>query len=305
MKIPALIGAVGAAWIVWAGQSLPQSFEKKFDDPDVGSLKVLAVCTINPDSVSCWDADGKPNLEQTRRTEAAVLDQNVAVKFQYFKKNRYVVMRQVMQRGPNTLAWGLSYGGAFEPMTSRSLPDYSPSGENPTWGLYHVVCENDAKTLEVPFIITKRQAQGQVVLEKGASITMAGQTLTFQSSEKQPRSSYAFPPNTAAWTLTFTNPNPTPGINFEIRMLNKDKQPIAYLDAKGNQVASATYMDWVSHGGGNIRQFAPASNWELTNENGLLTFSTNVNPEQVRFVELTASLVTQARLTGIPADPAP
>jgi hypothetical protein len=305
MRVALLIGAMGAGLIVMAGQNPPQSYEKKFDDPKVGSLEVLAVCSISPDSVSCWDTDGKPDVEQTERLGAILWRQSAPVEFNHLKKNRYVVIsvasktesglipapEPTLQSAPSV--WSFS----SKPMVSSYQPNHD-------WELYHVALDQDATTFDIPFVIAKyKTARALIPTVKGATVKIDGQILTYQSADAQPGDPFPGLPPGPRWKLTFAKPSDAQGVYYDFTVFGKDKKPIVHVDATGRAVDPKTFDAETKRSQGLSKKYPWAVASVTLNQNSTVEASTNVDPADIGFVQLISSRATPAQLTGIPADP--
>jgi hypothetical protein len=259
-------------------------------------VKVLAVCTISPDAVSCWGMDGKPNIEQSKRTEAALLNQqNADVSFTYLKKNRYVVVREsqgiaIRRRGGNSPSQLLS---RFEDTNDNGMSMI---------GVYHFALDNDVKTIDVPFSYSKKLGEASIELSKGASGVIGAQTIAFQDAH-----SVDTPANSGyqgrTWEIDFKVPGRTSEVQFREQLQSKDKTPIHHVDAKGNPVDDATFDNAVREGKAGSLYLRVGSKPGSTVDSLIVT--TNVNPDRIGFIQFTENQGVEGVLTGIPADPNP
>src|SRR5580698_2859223 len=98
MRKHSLLAAVG---ILAVGFAIKQddplaavTVSRSYHSADFGSIDLLGVCSVTPDSAACWDADGKADSDLTTRiTNFQVANPTSNLYFKYGHKNRLLVFR--------------------------------------------------------------------------------------------------------------------------------------------------------------------------------------------------------------------
>lgn len=255
------------------------------------TLTGVGACSESPEKIQCWDMDGvdAPDLAEILAAHYLVQPYST-MNHRFGKKNRLLVVRS---EGQASRSAQLRY-------EQGRTAQFTMNDSNVTTEFIRTADPSDATSAEVSYTIRDSQlATSEVLkLEKGASVSFGGTTLTYQSIKKRPPmgggytgfNSYA---NQTMYRTTLTRPART-SLSFDmLQALDKDSAPIVAIDAKGRPIptgsSSPNYVR-VEYGGESM-------------DGREVYIDTNVDPSHVKFLRLGQFKSTQVVLTGFPLDP--
>ena len=146
----------------------PITTSKSYQSTDFGRMEVLGACSMTPDAINCWDADGKPNADLSKQIEAYyIVETKTALEFKYGRKNRLLVVRTAPVRNANVTK------GAFGTCKGRLLSRAGEigrytAGRGTSMEWYAYDADPNEKTASLNFSLTIFWGESPLRVQSGA-----------------------------------------------------------------------------------------------------------------------------------------
>jgi hypothetical protein len=291
---------------------------------DLGfTIEGLGACAITPDTVQCWDMEGRADSDLSERIRAYYLvNQHAQITFRFGRKTRYLVVRS------SRSGFGVNFQNANG--SHLSATSFSNSGEGPAIQWVRVEAEKEAKEASVIAQLGDVAPPNRVEIpfKAGQRANVVGIQIEVGRVADEPKKKDAPPQG------TFSGGNAFRGFGIEGRAWNVvmgierggsqaalggfdviglDGRLIAYVDRKGNPVSGVEYLranpggyptSPPSEGRPNpyINAVFQSTGWQAA---GASIYQTNVNPAKIGALRVTATLTQQVQITDFPLDPRP
>ncbi|MEZ0326136.1 MAG: hypothetical protein ACAH95_09530 [Fimbriimonas sp.] len=285
----------------------------KMYEGEGAKIEGVGVCSITPDSVSCWDMSGTPAPQLSERIRSYYLGQSQQeVSFRIGKKNRHLIVRS---SGAYASLEGANEG---ERMTSNQM-NYS-SGDEPVLHWVGVAVEPDKTTGSIRATLHNLPGPSPIDIPfaKGAKGTYDGVTLELASwteakKEQRPPLGYIGNggPSTEGklWRIIYAVSQPNR--YFTYSPLGKDRKPIQYVDDKGQPVSGVKYLEEnpTSNRGSFPAQQPTTSKYrpvyfQFTGAaaDGAMAVTTNIDPTYIGAVKVSSTRTKVIQINGFPLD---
>lgn len=165
-------------------------------EADGTKLEVEGTCRITEDELQCWKADGTSNGDLEAKIRESLQDESYGreaqLSFRVGKKNRYVVFKTTRTGGGNTSTHVSQMGDDMMGSSGTNLmirQDRNPQGGradyNTSYQVRFVSTEKSATETSARLSVTKTlQEMPKIETNPGASISVAGYTVTIETIEK-------------------------------------------------------------------------------------------------------------------------
>lgn len=314
-------GLLAAAWQQFgtppagvSGGSAPIDVVSAYNG-EGGPVKLAGVCSIDADSVACWDSSGTsaPALAKLVEDEYRAADQ-LYVPFYIGRKNRLAVLStpDVKSGGIATTEGGLAPGHTWRASGQRLTAIVLAAREEASTSELIVTLSAPSIKGEVSFRVGERATFGDLAVEVGRTTRDDGT-----------------PPRVHAGTASDLRPAPggsfwAYAIGFKTRFgmaaspivwpSDKDHNRIRYVDLKGKPISAARYAELGGRSDDagftseaekpeHIPKCDTVHTWIKGRLDDAISVAINVDPQEVKYLQIETVRMLRLRFTGIPLDP--
>lgn len=219
------------------GLALVPQVQKAATFPN-GRVEARGACEIRPESVACWDMDGKPSPDLTDATRATLANNEVG--FRLGRKNRVLVVRRSQQMSVQYRVEG-----------QDNVYSNWQSGGDPTTEYLRVAAEPSAATATLRVQSTVQASKDvDLPLREGATGEVEGWTVEVGAAQKViPKKGdppvnrgyyYGQPPaSTEYWNVVMgLKGREGESVSWAYTPLDAAGAPIRYVDAKGRPLSA-------------------------------------------------------------------
>ena len=301
-----------AAFLLVAQDPTPK-YSKHFEDKDAGEITVEAVCSINDDNVTCWDAQGAPAPKIAEEVKISVSKNWSGVRFAFGAINRYVVAT-VHAKSNNQLMVQTNFGAqgpSLEQMTQLETPQPRPGDGWTQRNLYWVKIEKAEQMIQVPFTYWVPFAGTfELKIAKDSTSTIRDRTMSFRLARpgygptNYPQDSLRRPD----FELAVGTKGIPKGSDYVATFCDAAGEEIRAVDASGKAVdanlqqreESERQMLFNSGSAVPEKKYWPVSPAFGGFQQSDLVIHTPINPESIASVKLTVRDQVSAIITDIP-----
>jgi hypothetical protein len=297
-----LLALLGAAQV-------PPKFDSSVERSYVGSdgvkIEGLGVCSYSADQIDCWNMDGVKDAKLTELVKAYYLINTYSeLSFAFGKKNRLIVIRHTPQ---NYSVNFQSESGAYVNWTQLNN---GPTEWTTGWGRV-VVDDSPFASIVAMGYGLPGPAPIDVSYTPGSTGDIDGFHIVIGTYEKSDATMLGGPiAGQKRWTikLASTSSNPSDSTTLVFTALDKDHQPISYVDKDGKP---ASALDVAKGQGGwpNGGLMGPNQKYQQVflstygSQNGLMTVQSNIDPSKISFLKIGSQHQLRVRIGGFPMDP--
>ena len=291
---------------------LPQGAGRAAVFPN-GTVEARGACEARPESVACWDMDGKPSPELAEGLRAA-LSNNGEVSFRLGKKNRYLVVRRPQGLQPQYRMGRETHLSANATYNTDPVVDY-----------IRLAAEPDATVATVSVSTSVQSPKDEdVPLRVGATAQIEGQRLEIGEAVKvaPDKNRPATNPYSGqrvvgeVWNVVIGLTPEVPQSNgWAFTPLDKEGQPIRYVDAVGKPISALKALALEPniqpgygyyYNNGTPPPAKPKASAAYFQGGGGSTFraATNIDPKAIATLRIRASHTETKELGPFPLDAA-
>lgn len=198
-----------------------------------GAAEALGTCDVRPESIACWDLDGKPAPELASSLRSS-LSNGGDVSFRLGKKNRTLAVCRPQ-------AMPLSYHVG----ENNSVYASSTYNMNPVFDFIRVAVEPSETSAVLSLSATIQSPQDlEIPFREGSKAEIEGRTLEIGPPAKAgkndppPNNPYGRPVPGESWIVPVSlSGDPNTGY-WNYTPLDAASQPIRYVDAKGQPITA-------------------------------------------------------------------
>lgn len=275
---------------------------KTYSAEDFGTVEVAGACTITPDTVTCWDDDGKPSPDLSEKVKAYyIVNSNAEVRYRFGRKNRVIVIKKSGTANGRAGYLTPAENGIY----SSGQIGQNSSGNEPYYEWYAIDVDPNATTTSLAFNLSLSFGTGGVILREGAEVKVGAMTVHVDSIKPAPdrpvwgRNGL----KQKAWTIGVTIKGFPSAVvpNMNGQLFDTAGNVIPSVDASGNPASNSAMF---SGGMGNrSRTFEAGPSVVSGSGSSKQELFIGVNPGKVGSILFSPSGTRKVTFTGIPLDP--
>lgn len=300
MRTPVFLLIVPAAVGVLAtlGSQGSVSESGVWTDEDSGTLRIEGICEISPASVGCWDIGGSPKPELSEQVRASFQKDRLPLRFQYGKKNRYVVFDWKPKGAPEQNEPGGDRYWLFE--QGMNYPGRKKA-------VMHLATEPSEKELEItiPLNVYRSEGKFKLKLQPGEKASVGDKSVEVLNVDKVAPENLSSPIMRnrglkQGWRVRVEAKNVLLNmLQLNLPQLTASGQRFHYVDENGEPAQGLSVAN-----SSNFPKL-PLVSFVLNPKTSDKFFETNVNPEKIDAIEFTPSSMktVEIKFKSIAADP--
>jgi len=312
--IPITLAIVGGIIVTGFASKLDDplasvSSSKSYQSPALGSIDLQGACSVTPDVISCWNADGVADSTLTEKIKAFyIVESSNELRYKFGRKNRLVVFKRPPQSygGPEYVSNVMTPSGGY--LGSAGQIGMNGGGRDPFLEWYAIDSAPTDTTTSVVFNINIGIGSVKVPLREGAEGQTGTMKVHINSIKPGPdRQVWIGGSNhkQRAWTVSVAISG-FPGAiqpNMIGNILDLNGAPVNRVDDSGNPLS-----DKPTRNGASTVYLPPAgfdASLQILAGAGTTTqeLSLTVNPAKASAISFNPAGLRKVTITDIPLDP--
>lgn len=272
-----------------------------------GWISMAGVCSADPQHIACWQPDGSPAPKLTELLNAYYLvNQQQHLEIRYKRRSLMLVFQYMLSStGGHSVNFGNIAADPGGSIYNQGTISYGGTNEETT-NYYWYYPSDDLKTVDLTANLNETTEGGKLELKVGASLRMAGGTLTITKIQSAPADATVNPgyvdpnrPKGPMWSVAYDlKPDGTnPITSVYATPFDEEGAVISQVDDRGNPKKPTRGNQYGQMGYMGAGQYPIISQ----NQNGWLL---RVQPSKVAYLTVSGTSVSKLDFKGVALQPA-